>query len=218
MPRFNAMNRRYFLLFALVPMLVLQPGCGFMSHMMYWVKGNNVEAKFTGLNKKTVAIVCFDSNLSGPGNVADSLARAVGTKLAMNVPKVKVVDHQKVTDWIDEQTENVTDFKDVGTGVKAEMVIGIDLDTFSTHDGPTLLRGRARVKVTVYDLTKNGEVVYQTPPQDVIFPENGPRPVTENESAFRAVFIEVLSTRCAKDFYAYDRMLDFGTDTLYSVN
>lgn len=210
------MNRRCFTFVSLAALLLCQPGCGFMSHVMYWVRGNSVEAKFSGLNKKKVAVVCFDTNLSGPGNVADALAKSVGTKLAMNVPKVKVVEHQKVTDWIDEQSEHVSDFKDVGRGVKADMVVGIDLDTFSTHDGSTLLRGRARVKVTVYDLTKNGEVVYQTPIQDVLFPENGPRPVTENEAAFRAVFIDVLSTRCAKDFYAYDRMLDFGTDTLYS--
>ncbi|WP_145098220.1 hypothetical protein [Anatilimnocola aggregata] len=187
-----------------------------MSHLMYWARGNPVDAKFPGLKNKTVAVVCFDTNLTGPGNVADALAKSVGSKLALNVPKIKVVEHQKVTDWIDEQSDHVADFKDVGRGVKADMVVGIDMDDFRIHDGATLLRGRSRISVKVYDLSKGGEVVYQTPVDNVTYPENGPRPVTDNEGAFRSLFLDILAKRISKDFYPYDKAEDFGLDGLYT--
>ncbi len=218
MPRSPSMNltRRTFCLATLSALLLVQSGCGFMSHVMYWANGNQMEEKFPGLRNKTVAVVCFDANVAGQAGEADALAKAVGTKLAMNVQKIKLVKHQQVLDWIDEQAGNVSDFKDVGRGVKADMVVGIELDQFSTHDGKTLLRGRARVGVKVFDLTKGGEVVYQTQMQNIQYPENGPRPISDNEGAFRSIFIDILSTRIAKDFYPYDRMIDFGQDALYT--
>ena len=36
-------------------------------------------------------------------------------------------------------------------------------------------------------MTKGGEVVYETPPKEIAWPENGARHVTENEANFRAV-------------------------------
>src|SRR5262245_16441657 len=41
--------RRQLLLGVLAALLVSQSGCGFMAHMMYWARGNPVDAKFPGL-------------------------------------------------------------------------------------------------------------------------------------------------------------------------
>lgn len=216
MHRSQTMNhRRLFLSTLAAGLLVAQPGCGFMSHLMYWARGNPVDAKFPGLKKKTVAVVCFDPSMSGPGNHADALAKSVGSKLAQNVEKITVIKHQQVADWLDEQSDQVADFVEVGRGVKADMVVGIDLDSFRTHDGPTLLRGRARVTVTVYDLTQGGKIVYQTPVDNVTYPKTGARPAGENEAGFRTLFIDILAKQIAKDFYTYDRVEDYALDGLY---
>ena len=213
-PNSLKLSRRAFSL-AAAALLLPQAGCGFMSHVMYWARGNPVEEKFGGLKKKTVAVVCFDANVAGASSEADALAKSVGTKLAMNVNGITVVDHQKVLDWIDGQSGNVTDFRDIGRGVKADMVVGIELERFQTHDGPTLLRGRARTGVKVFDLTQGGKVVYAVPMNPVTYPENGPRPMSDNEDAFKAIFIDIVSKRIAKDFYAYDKLQDYGNDALF---
>lgn len=201
----------------LLASLLVAPGCGFMAQMMYWTRGNPVDAKFRGLEGKKVAVICFDPNSAGAAGDADAVAKKVASLLAMNVKKINVVPHQKVLDWIDEQPGNVMDFQDVGRGVKADMVVGIDLDNFSTHDGKTLLQGRARYCARVYDLHKGGDnLVYQTQMTDLKYPESGPRPITDNEGQFRQIFIEILARKIAKDFYVYDKLEDFSLDSLYA--
>ena len=186
-----------------------------MAQCMYWARGNPIDAKFPGLKKKTVAVVCFDGNLAGQGSEADMIAKQVATLLSMNVEKIKVVPQQKVLDWMDEQAENVNDFKEVGRGVKADMVVGIDVDQFGTHEGPGLLRGRSRYSVKVFDLTQGGKIVYSVPTTPVIYPEMGPRPVQESEEMFKMQFVGIVAKKIAKDFYPYDKMEDFGNDALF---
>lgn len=207
----------YLLLIA--TLVVAAPGCGFMSQMMYWTGGNQVKPKFAGLKKKKVAVICFDANSAGQAGDADALARAVAQKLQMHGDQITIIKQQQVLDWIDKQPGNVSDYETVGRGVKAEMVVGIDLDSFSTHDSTNLLRGRARVTTKVYDLSKTSDtLVYQSPPVDVNYPESGPRPGTDNEGQFRAIFLDILARKVSKDFYPYERMEDFGLDSLYAGN
>jgi hypothetical protein len=208
--------RRLSCLLLIALLLTTVSGCGFMSHMMYWTGGNQVKPKFAGLKKKKVAVVCFDANSAGQAGDADALARAVAQKLAMHGDQITIIKHQQILDWIDKQPGNVSDYQAVGRGVKADMVVGIDLDSFSTHDGTTLLRGRARVSTKVYDVSKpEDNLVYQTPPLDVNYPESGPRPITDNEGQFRSIFLDILARKVSKDFYSYERMEDFGLDSLY---
>jgi hypothetical protein len=125
-----------------------------------------VPAEFDGLKGKRVAVVCLDVNsLSGVGGEADTIARAVGMLLSRNVKDMKLVRHTDVADWVDTHGDDLTDFRDVGRGVKADMVVGIDLLAFNLHEGQTLLKGRSKVGVKVYDMTKGGELVYEASPR-----------------------------------------------------
>lgn len=218
MPRLSNLHasRLQRCLLVLLTLALLMPtmGCGFLSHLMYWMKGNQVPARFSGLKDKKVAVVCFDANAAGPAPETDAVAKAIGFKLTAN--DIKVVPHQKVLDWMDKQPENVTDFLEVGKGVDADMVIGVELDSFRIHDGPTLLRGRARASVKVYDMSAGGKLVYETPMQNITYPEDGSRPTSaDNETAFKYLFIDVLSRKISKDFYSYDHATDFGEDARF---
>jgi hypothetical protein len=195
-------------------------GCGLLATVAYWVHGpTKVPAKFTGLDKRRVAVVCLDANsLGGPGGEADAIARAVTLNLSQNVPGVNMVRQQEIADWIDNQSQDLTDHRDVGRGVRADMVVGIDLRSFSIHEGQTLLKGRAKVGVKVFDMTKGGEVVYESPPKEISWPESGARHVTENESNFRTIFIHTLAQKIAREFYAYEMNLDFSTDASFLAN
>jgi len=191
-------------------------GCGTLSHLSYWIYGIKVDAKFTGLQKKRVAVVCLDANsLRGPGGEADAVAKSVSNILAVKVEDIEIIPQAKIADWIDGHDQNLTDYRDIGRGVKADMVVGMDLESFSTHEGQTLLKGRAKVSVRVYDMAKDGQVVYETPTKEISFPEHGARHVTENEANFRVVFINTLAEKISRDFYAYDKLEDFGGDASY---
>jgi len=203
-----------------VCLLTMLPGCGMLATVAYWVNGpTKVPAKFSGLEKKKVAVVCLDANsLGGPGGEADAIAKAVSVTLSHHVKEIQMIRHAEIADWIDNQSQDLTDYRDVGRGVKADMVVGIDLVSFSIHEGQTLLKGRARVGVKVYDMTKGGAVVYETPITEIAWPENGARHVTENEANFRAIFIHTLAQKIAHDFYDYELMEDFGNDAKHLAN
>jgi hypothetical protein len=194
-------------------------GCSAISTVGYWLYGNTNPAKFDGLEGKRVAVVCLDADsLKGPGGEADRVARAVATTLGYNVADIKLVRPNEIADWLDNNNQDIIDYKDIGRGVKAEMVVGIDLESFTIHEGQTLLKGRASVATRVYDMQRGGEVVYESPSHEIAWPENGARHVTENEANFRTTFIHTLSHRIARDFYAYDKVEDFGADAAFLGN
>jgi hypothetical protein len=199
--------------------LVAAPGCGALATVAYFFRGHKNPAKFEGLAGKRVAVVCLDADsLKGPGGEADRIARTVATLIGYNVDDVTVVRQSEVADWFDNHDQDVSDYVEIGRGVKADMVVGIDLESFTIHEGQTLLKGRASVATRVYDMTRGGEVVYESPSREIAWPENGARHVTENEANFRTVFIHTLSQRIARDFFAYDKVDDYGGDAAFLGN
>jgi hypothetical protein len=213
--------RRLLLLLAAAGLFAATPGCGTLATLAYWIKGGDrAPAKFAGLKGKRVAVICLDTHsLGGPGSEADAIAKAVGLTLGTNVTDIEVVRQSEVADWIDNQSGDLTDYRDVGRGVKADMVVGIDLLSFNLHEGQTLLKGRARVGVKVYDMSKgNGELAYESAPKEIAWPQNGARHVTENEANFRAIFIHTLAQQVARDFYSYEIIDEFAQDAAHLAN
>lgn len=190
-------------------------GCvGMMANVMHIARGNLVPPDFSGLNDRRVAVVCVsNSDAFGPTSASISLARAVGKLLSENVPDIEVVSPQRVADWIDKNDWDYVDYVAVGRGVDAEMVVAIDLDSFSLHEGKTLYKGRADLSIVVYDLAKNGEEVFAVTPPQVQFPVSGGQHTTDlAEDAFRRQFLMVISSRIARHFYAYDAKEDYARD------
>lgn len=218
-PRCTVSRCTWQLVLAIAAACLIAPGCSILGNVAYWVKGNKLPAKFDGLADKRVAVVCLDSHsLGGPGGEADAIARMVNLALAQNVSKIKMVRQSEIADWIDNQSQEVTEYPDVGRGVKADMVVGIDLISFNIHEGQTLLRGKANVRVRVYDMSKNGEVVYDEPAKEISWPENGARHVTENEANFKTYFIHTLANKISRDFYAYEMVDDISLDAAHLAN
>jgi hypothetical protein len=214
-------RRGLLLAMASAGLIAATPGCGTLATIAYWVKGGDrVPAKFSGLKGKRVAVVCLDTHsLGGPGSEADAIAKAVTLTLEANVKDIKMVRQSEVADWIDNQSGDLTDYRDVGRGVKSDMIVGIDLLSFNLHEGQTLLKGRARVGVKVYDMSKgNGELAYESAVKEIAWPENGARHVTENEANFRAIFIHTLAQKVSRDFYSYELMEEFAGDAAHLSN
>lgn len=216
MPTRCELARRAFLLALL---LLSQSGCaGFGAHLMYWIKGYKVDARCTALEGKKVAVVCVTGDrVEGIGlsNEGESICRVVSSLLEKNVKKVTVVRPEDVSDWRDKNSWDEIDYRAIGRGLKADMVLAIDLASFTLHEDSTLLRGKANVKTTVYDVKDSGKIVFRDGPREFAFPENGGRHAVENETNFHRIFILMLSQNIAQNFYAYDKVDDFAKDAAF---
>ncbi len=210
--------RRYSWVFAVCATLgvvAAATGCrSAIATMLFVFKGNNVEADFKGLEKKKVAVVIrptAEMQCRNPG-AARELAKRLSKKLADNVNKIKIVDQQKVEKWCDEN--NWEEYPEVGKAVKAEMVVGVDLESFSIYQGQTIYQGRASCSVRVYDVKDDGKVVFErNMPQTIYPPSAGVAASEMPETEFRLQFVDVLAEQIGRYFYPHDGHADIGQDS-----
>jgi hypothetical protein len=196
--------------------LVVTGGCvGTLANLMHVATGNMVPANYTGLKGKRVAVVCVSNSESfGPSYASQTLANEVGKLLRAKVSEVTVISPQTVANWIDRNDWDSLDYKAVGRGVNADMVVAIDLNSFSLHENTTLYKGRAEFRVVVYDMQQGGDEVFAYDPPEIQFPENAGVHTTEmSQENFRTQFLTILANRAARQFYAYDVQEDYARDT-----
>jgi len=202
-------------LLAATASLVALSGCvSALATAMYVIRGNNVPAEFEGLKDRKVAVVCrplveLDFAASG---VNAEIARQVGLLLTTNVKKVKIVDPAKVAEWTDENSWD--EYTEIGRALDAELVIGIDLENFRLYQSQTLFQGRANLALRVFDMKKDGEMVYQKVLPEVVFPPNrcidtGSMP----EDQFRRLFVADVAEQIGRSFYPHDAHADLAKDS-----
>jgi hypothetical protein len=180
-------------------------GCAITNHLMYVIKGATVPAEFAGLEKKRVAVVCISPNDDyGPDSTTVLLSREVERLLKQRVKEIRLVSHQEVANWID-RNDWQHDYLEIGRGVKADMVLAIDLGRFSLYEGSTLFKGHADLEVSVFDMNDHGGEVFNRTIYDFSFPSKGAQPITDiSEANFKRAFIKTLAKNIARSFYEYD--------------
>jgi hypothetical protein len=204
---------RSLLMLLLAPLVASASGCtGLLFTAAYLFKGNDVPAECDKLREKRVVVVCrplvgLRYNLA---RVDQDLAQEVGVLLRQHVPKIKVVDHRKVAEWMDENTWE--EYVDVGKALKADLVVGIDLEHFDLHKSQTLLQGRANAEVKVYDC-QTGKLVFRKRPPQAVYPPNREVQTSDvQEADFRRQFVRVLADQLARHFHDHDRYDNFAMD------
>ena len=199
-------------------MIAMSSGClGLTAHLANAIRGGHkIKAEFTGLENKRVAVVCvLNSSSFGPNRVCSILERWVASILQKEVKDIEMTQQDEVADWIDNNDWDQMDYRELGQGVDAEMVLAIDLDGFRLHEGRPLYKGHADATITVYDMTDGGKVAYRIEMLDYTFPRNGARHTTEiREDRFRQLFVTVLARDIAKYFHEYLLEDDFARDAL----
>lgn len=191
-------------------------GCiGALAQGLYLFQGEKVPAEFEGLPGKRVAVVCLSNTAAaGPGSEADVVARLVSNLLATHVKEIDLVHQDEVYDWMDNHNWDQTDYRPVGRGVKADMIVAIEISGFRLYEGSTLYKGRANVTVSVLDMSKNGQVVFRREMPDFAYPTNaGHHTADITEARFRRMFLDEIATQVARRFYAYDLIETFAADT-----
>jgi hypothetical protein len=201
-------------LLSLAAVVICQSGCvNALVGALYVFQGDQAKAEFKGLKGKRVAIVCRPvvELQYATASVSSELSTALGVMLQKNLKKIDVIDPQQVAEWTDENQWE--DFSEIGAAIDADMIVGIDLQSFSIYQGQTLYQGKAQAVVKVYDVKNGGKVVFQKTIPRAIYPPNTGVPTSEkSEEEFRQQFVIVLSDRIGRYFYAHDSRDDFAGD------
>ena len=198
-----------FSLAAVLTLCLTVCGCaGFWGHLGYWSGASLVEPEYGELEGKRVAVVCVcDSTSYGSGTEGRVLARQVGKLLAEYVSDIELVSQSEIADWVDRNGWDAVDYREVGSGVKADRVIALDLAGLTLSDDQVLFKGRAALTITVLDMADGGREVFRRNLPSVTFPTTGFYTHTEtNKATFRQVFLNVLAKRAAQHFYEYDAL------------
>ncbi len=175
--------------------------------------GTDDKADFAGLQKKKVVVVCrpLMALQYWDANVAKELGSEVSQLLRQHVKNIQMVDPRKLSKWLDEN--NWEDYTDVGKAMNADMVLGIDLESFNIFQGQTLYQGKANVSIHVYDCKAGGKEVFTRTMPPTIYPPNSQIPTSDRqEGQFRREFTSVLAEQIARHFYPHDRNEDVAQD------
>jgi hypothetical protein len=202
------------LILALVMAMLPALGCrtGLVT-AMFLLKGTDVDPDFAGLKGKKVAVVCrpLVTLQYRNANAARDLAQEITLLLQQKVPKVQVVDQRKVAKWIDENTWE--EYPEVGKALKADLVVGVDLEGFNIFQGQTLYQGKANATVHVYDCRQGGKEVFTKVLPPSVYPPNTGIPTSDRlEAEFRREFVAVLADQIGRYFYTHDPHADLAQD------
>lgn len=184
-----------------------------MATAIYLWKGTDVDPDYAGLKGKKVAVVCrtLVSLQYRNACVDRNLAREITRLLKQRVPKIHTIDQRKVTKWTDENTWET--YEEVGKALKADIVVGIDLEGFSLYQGQTLYQGKANATIHVYDCSNGGEEAFMKIIPQSVYPPNSGVPTSDQlEAEFRRDFILVLADQIARHFYAHNPHADLVQD------
>jgi len=205
-------------LVVIAAMAVISPaGCGWISLFMYNMNPNDTPAAFKDLQQKRVVVVCRPvAELQfADSSVPRELTRQVGALLVQKVRKIDLVDDREVFQWMDEHSWQK--YAEVGKAMKADMVVGIDLERFTLEQGPTLLQGNAAFHIGVYDMADGGKKAFEKSMPRLLYPPHTPIPSSEkSEPEFRRQFIGVLAEQIGRQFYPHDSLDDFANDAALS--
>jgi hypothetical protein len=203
-------------LILLAAMLAQASGCASsLAGLMYVIDPNDRPAEFNDLKGKRVAVVCRPpADLSfSDANAGRELARQVGMGILQNVKRVDVIDPEEVAQWTDENTWD--DYAEIGRALKADVVVALDLESFSLYQHQTLYQGKSNVRIRVFDLTGDkSQVVYdKIPPQFVYPPNTGIATQDMQESEFRRQYVGALAGDISRRFHKFESRSDFAKDT-----
>ncbi len=199
--------------------LALASGCSVLATAMYIIEGTNTKADFNQLKGKRVAVICrpVTSLHFRDSSASRDLAKQVGILLQQHVSKIELIDQRDVFEWADENSWD--EYYEIGKALDADMVVGLDLEEFDLYEGQTLYKGKANVKIQVFDLAQGTQPVFERHLPQAVYPPNAAIPAGDKpESHFRRQFVDHLAQLIARYFYDHDATVDFASDSTALAN
>ena len=214
----SSIVNRTFLTLLIAFGLLSSLGCvGAMSQLLYVIKGHEMPAAFDELEGKRIAVVCIsDASAYGPDTLTYTISNALSVKLAQGLKEEEtvIIPVTTVEEWIDTNGWNERDFLALGKGVEADLVVAVDVKSYTIHEGSTMFKGKSDVTATVYNINKEGQVDHHYGPQLFEYPQHGRPAIQTTERAFETLYLGRLVTVLAEQFIAHDHLDSFATDAI----
>ena len=178
-------------------------GCGLLANAMYIVKGVDLPAEFDELKEHKVAVIV--STEAGLNNDASAIlvSRHVSELLARNVKKIEMINPDEVDRIITDQPIGDRSLSVIGSRVRADYVVFVEVANLKLKDGQTLFRGRSNATVSAHKVADGDRPVFKKSFPEFIYPQNG-APVTDfDEAQFKRIYLSELSMRIARTFYPF---------------
>lgn len=208
----------YCALMMLFPMLVMATSTGCirqMAQLLYVIKGHQVPAKFQGLEGKRIAVVCVsDEAAYGPDTLTYTVSKNICVKLSQGLKKGKVISPAQVENWVDQYGWDPAEVVAMGKELNAESVVVIEIGSYSIHEGATIFKGRADITATVYDIKKDGQIVFSHGPSEYSFPKDGRASIQTSDRQFEAFYLARLTDHISKLFISHDKLDSFAEDAM----
>ena len=215
-PRHLAVLRFAVLLAIPVILITTSSGCiNQLAGLLYVIKGHKVAPQFEGLEGKRVAVLCVsDASAYGPDTLTYTLSKRVSMKIAQGVKQVEVISPARIEDWIDQNGWEESNVVSLGQAIGAEMLVVIEVASYSIHEGATIYKGNVDLTVSVYDIAKQGQVSFVYGPERYSFPENGRPSIQSSDRQFESFFLARLTDHISRLFVAYDKMESFADEAM----
>jgi hypothetical protein len=212
---------------ALALLMAFLPGCQLVIGLMMMAQGKPMQpAHFTAktgknLNDKTKRVLVLSSAdpraLSSHPSLPIDIVQQVSSKLRAH--DIKTCDTNAVTRYLEsgEVIDKDTDFTALAKELKADFVILIAFETFSTRqeNSSGLYRGMSRSNIHVWEMTGSGDKrrlsrIYQKG-HDSKYPVHQPiESDYEHPELFQHKFLDLLSEELARHFYDHPPGADIG--------
>ena len=191
-------------------------GCGLMANAIYIIKGVDLPSEFDDLKEKKVAVVV--STTAGLNADASGIliSRHINELLARNVKKINMVNPEEVDRIINDMPSGERSIPAIGSRLRADYVVLVDVVDLKLREGQTLFRGRSNASVSAYKVTEGERPVFKKTFPEFIYPQHG-SPITDfDEATFQRIYLSELALRVARTFYPYDPSIDVAKDAAVS--
>ncbi len=194
----------------------MNAGCGLMANALYIVKGVDAPAEFDELKEKKVAVIVG----TNAGLNADAsgilMSRHINELLARNVKKIEMINPEEVDRIINDQPIASRSIPIIGSRLKADYVVLVEVSNLKLREGQTLFKGRSNVVLSAYKVSTGDQAVFRKSFPEFVYPQNG-APVTDfDEVQFQRIYLSELALRVARTFYPYDPSIDVAKDAAVS--
>ena len=162
-------------------------GCRFIRYFAYVIsppqRGQKVEAEFSGLNGRTVAvmIVAQEGQLYEHTDLRLRLASAIAVELRKHFSNIKVVSSRRIVRYQDANLDwQAMDRPKLGKEFGADFVLQVTVLEYAVrkHGSASLYRGRIVTECALFDTSRppSESLQWQNPEVSVAYPEED-RPV-----------------------------------------
>ena len=212
---FDAMSK-FCLVCAVCLTVATSSGCGLLANAIYIVKGVDAPAEFDELKDKKIAVVVSTSAGLNADASGILMSRHINELLARNIKKVEMVNPEEVDRIISDQPIGDRSIPVIGSRLKADYVILVDVSDLKLRDGQTLYKGRSNTTVAVCKVSEGDRFVFKKSFPEFVYPQHG-APVTDfDEATFQRIYLSELALRVARTFYPYDPSIDVAKDAAVS--